>query len=746
MDFSSVSGLVNSATTTVQSVSNAVNMISSGPISALGSLGGGIQSILGNVSNFLKPLSGVSLPIKNPLFNYASYTYVLGLGCLSDYELNHPDTTYQKGNIKNLIAKSANIDPNNRVNTVYGKADFFIDNLEMRSQIGFDGILGNTNVQNFTFTITEPYSMGMFVIACQQLAQSLGHNNWREAPFILTIDFRGNREGGQLDLIKGCSRRIPFSFTNMSMKVTEQGATYQCEAMAWVQSALLDEKTLFKSDAAVRGRTVQEILQTGENSLQATLNKRQQELVRTGAIAVADQYVILFPIDTSSQSGATAGSETENTTGATTTTVDSAQEQDIYKQLGVSRSSVTSLLVQQFDQCNAIGQASLGFDADRRGDTSPPNESDIYDAKTNTFNLGSIKIDPKETEMRFGQDSSIPAAINQVLLMSDYSKAALDPSNLTSEGYRQWWRIDTQVFNISSDANMTLTGTKPKIIVYRVVPYNVHSSRMMPPNTKAPGFSNLKKQAVKEYNYIYTGKNVDILKFEIDIKNGFTTIMGADALALTQDKVTAGANSASDSPNENVQPMPPGNAPSTAPGSAPSTVKYINTLTKSDRGGGGGQETQVTRAARLFQDALSVGTDLYNLDLTIIGDPYYIMQSGVGNYTSSQSQYANLNADGTMNYQNGEVDIMVSFRTPIDINQATGLYSFSQSSRTAPVLAYSGLYCVQEVVSSFKGGQFTQNLKGFRRPQQEGLFEAEPSQLFNPTRTTKPADPGGETE
>ena len=172
-------------------------------------------------------------------------------------------------------------------------------------------------------------------------------------------------------------------------------------------------------------------------------------------------------------------------------------------------------------------------------------------------------------------------------------------------------------------------------------------------------------------------------------------------------------------------------------------MKFINTLTKSDRGGGGGSETQATRAARLFQDAVSTMTDLYNLDITIIGDPYYIMQSGAGNYTSQQSQFSNLNVDGSMNHQNGEVDIEVNFRTPIDINQTTGLYSFSQAgNKTAPVLAYSGLYCVQEVTSTFSQGKFTQNLKGFRRPLQEVEWSADPSKLFSPssTKETKNSD------
>jgi hypothetical protein len=107
-----------------------------------------------------------------------------------------------------------------------------------------------------------------------------------------------------------------------------------------------------------------------------------------------------------------------------------------------------------------------------------------------------------------------------------------------------------------------------------------------------------------------------------------------------------------------------------------------------------------------------------DLEMEIIGDPYYIVQSGQGNYTASATQYSNLNDDGSMNYQNGEVDIIVNFRTPIDINQTSGLYNF-KGSASSPVTQWSGMYSVTDVISTFRDGQFKQTLKGFRRTLQE---------------------------
>ena len=750
MSFDSLSGALNSATNAVSSVaSGASSLLSSGPASALSSISSAVSGLLGGLSSLFKGLpSGVKLPLPNPLFAYASYTYVLSIGCLTDDDLMKPDTTYMIGKRIPLICKSANADPSNRVNTPYGKFDFYIDDLTLDSLIGFEQGSGNTNVTGLTFTITEPYSMGLFIIACQQLAQELGHDNWREAPFLLTIEFRGNTETGQIKNIPGTTRHIPFNFNDMNMIVNEKGAVYSCTAQPCNQYALGDAVANLQSDHSTVGSTVQEILQTGEKSLQAVINQRAQLLVQKGIVPVADEYVIIFPTDPASSSSAffTPDNSSSQDAGATEDP-SSSSSGGVEDVLGLSRSSVNGTLIQSSDDVNAIGAATLISEDKRKGDPQTGKNDAVYDPKSKTFVQGNLTIDSTQTEMKFSQDTNIPNAINQVLLQSDFVKDALDSSLITAEGYRGWWRIDTQVYNNPSSENMAVTGTKPKIIVYRVIPYKVHSSRLVPPNTKAPGLGEggeLEAQAVKHYNYIYTGKNVDILRFEIKVNNGFTQIMGADGLTRTQDVVEESAEGGDPTPQSSpIQPMPPGNPPSSELGVLPTIVKYIGTMTSSDRKGGGGQEGVAQRAARLFQDALQSSTDMIDLDMEILGDPYFIAQSGQGNYTS-EAATTNLNTDGSVNYQDGEVDIKVNFRTPIDLNQTTGLYNFGGSSKSAPVIQFTGLYCVNQVISTFKGGVFKQQLKGFRRPYFEGLEDATPDQMFS-TRRSQP-DPSVDSE
>lgn len=719
-----ITDIVDKATSAVGAVSKTLSSVS-GIAGAASSVAGAI----GAIKNIFTSVPGVKLPLPNVLHNYATWNYVLGFGCLTDKQINDPDNTYKVGQKIALICKSGNADPNNRVSTPYGKFDFFINNLELKSTIGLDA--GNTtNVTNVTFTITEPYSMGMFPISCQAIAQQLGHDNFREAPYVLTIEFRGNTQTGGIVNIPGTIRHIPLTLTDIQMKVTAEGSVYNITAMPFNQGALTDVNALFKNDASITGDTVQSILQTGEKSLQAVVNQKLKDTAKAAKIEIPDEVLILFPIDPSTATSAQAAADNTESTGTATSNGASPQATAVFERLGVTRSTVNQTLVQQAGDCNPIGAADLGFDDSRKGDTPVGKDNRVWDTDKQIFVRGQNTIDVKMSDMKFKQDTDIPNAINQVILNSKFVTDTLDASKLSPEGYRDWWRIDTQIYNIGP--TQTSTGTKPKLIVYRVVPYNVHASRIMPPNTRAPGFASLKQQAVKEYNYIYTGKNIDVINFEININQGFSTIMAADGLEKSQDAKTAAQSGDAADPLKIGSPLGPGNPPSKELGTTPTIVKYTGTLFGSDKKGGGGQETPGNRAARIFMDAVTNGTDLYNLTIKIIGDPYYIVQSGIGNYTAKQTQFSNLNLDGSVNYQNGEVDVFLAFRTPLDINQSTGLYDFGKG-RSAPVIQYSGLYCITNVVSNFVNGQFTQVLTGFRRPQQENLFEATPDKTFNVT-------------
>ena len=125
--------------------------------------------------------------------------------------------------------------------------------------------------------------------------------------------------------------------------------------------------------------------------------------------------------------------------------------------------------------------------------------------------------------------------------------------------------------------------------------------------------------------------------------------------------------------------------------------------------------------------------------MTIMGDPYYIADSGMGNYSAGTTPIINITEDGTMDYQSSEVDVLVNFRTPLDISQ-TGGYDFPRLG-ISPTGAFSGLYQVYMVRNSFSEGVFSQDLKMIRRKNQTGVdTKSEPTSEKNLARDVEVQD------
>lgn len=681
---------------------------------------------------------GLQLPSPNILGNYASYDYIISLSAMTIQDFNYPDTSYKAGKVLPLICKSGHGSPENRVATAYGKFDFYIDQLTFESIIGMANAKA-TNVSTIQFDVFEPYSIGTFILSLQTAAYQAGFENWRDAPFLLTIEFKGNTEVGSIKSIPFAARHIPIRFTTIGMKATEKGCKYNVSGYATQSQALTTQYANLKTDTVIKGKTVQEILQTGPQSLQAVMNTYLEGFVKDKTVAVADKILILFPkednLASKAQPSAGGGSDKQDkaTYNPKQVTSDSAS---IFKKIGVNQSN----LQQAAGDVNILGQASLDYTPNKPGEAAPGNAEVIVDEASGTYTRGKMTANPKEGIMKFPQDVDVPGVINQVLMSSEYPEKALGK---LKDGFRTWWRIDTQVFYIDTKENLKQTGTYPRIIVYRVVPFETHTSKTTAVGTAAQGFDKIKREIVKRYDYIYTGKNTEVINFNIDFSVGFSNVMAADRFKKSQGVTEAAANAKQDVEQEaNIKGIADGKAPNKQAGSTHNSIKHDNLKTDYDgEGGARPGESEAQRAGRIFHKAITNPNDMVVLDLEIWGDPYWIVNSGMGNYTSKPVEgIKDLNKDGSVNWQSSEVDIWVYFRSPLDINQTTGMYDFksanlsgdmSLSSKAAPSIAFSGLYCVNRVTSSFRQGQFRQTLKGFRRPQQENPNKATADQTLN---------------
>ncbi len=675
----------------------------------------------------------------NILEQFTSYTPIFTISALTSDQINFPESSssYKNNQLGQIILRSAAGKPDNRIATAYktsanpsGKYDFYIDNIEIGSLITYDKRTKGTNSTNISFEIFEPYSLGMFMQTLQLAAATVSDQgvavNYTEIPYLLTIEFIGYNSAGNIVPVNDVlNRHIPFTFANMEMEITASGCRYKVTAVPYNESALSDAVNALKSDIKVSGTTVQEILQSGSNSLQRWLNDRSKEMAKQGSETgkeeyVPDEVVIIFPKDGAIISSAVLGDDN----GQPLTTQPGATP-PVQNKLNLNKTSVAalvgntagsiSLLIQNTESLNDIGKSNMGFDLNTGGDSQLRPKDQIQKDPDKPNSRKDNVYDPKDKVFKFSQGTTVVNAITEILLMSEYCKKNVSaPSD--KSGLKKWFRIETQVFNLKPVIGNNNRAKIPRLYVFKVVEYLVHEHRFKPPASKPQGYEQLKKNAVKEYNYIYTGKNVDIITFNIRLNAGMFTTAYADRNALAGSVypqingqgVDRGGQPTSDESNKvsNERGVP----------NAPVGEQYKR---YSNPGGGPNDDYRSLIAKNFYESLLNSQGDMLTAEIEIIGDPYYIADSGMGNFSDIPVNF-NENSNGSMNYQSGEVDIIVNFRTPVDYNGLTGTMDFINGVENT---GFSGLYNVQEVTNNFKSGKFTQTLKAIRRPIQEPAKE-----------------------
>ena len=750
-----INGIANSIEGSIEEIDLAVKEIFplSGDYKTIdaevrGSLGGVVGSAVSG-------MFGGGLPAKNSLEAFASFNYVLTFGCLTSLELNFPDATYRKREPSVIIASTGGGAGANKATTLFetnGRVEYFIDNLQVESLIIPNQKTRQTNATSVEFEVTEPYSMGLFLQTLQVASLRAGHKNYLEAPFIITIDFKGHDDTGRTFTVPRARRMFPFKLADVTFNVNEGGSTYRVSGFPYNEEAFSDSVQATQTDITITGSTVSEMLQSGGQSLSVAMNDRQLELLNAKQLKNADQYIIMFPTADSSASenllgaiqdagGATTKSDSDPSSEATRELTAEQKEKlfetisgiqngqvpadfdaELQKILGiVIKRSDFGETIREFsendDNINSIGSGKIVKSFLDGGETpfGKPAFSEVDD-KPGVFSRGKVQVSDEGRRITFPKGTRIQDVVEEVILLSDYGRdlAFQEPDGF---GMIEWYKVESQVFDVTSTEQVTQTGKPPRVYVYRIVPYKVQISKLTGSTQPSPGIEKLKRQAVKEYNYIYTGQNKDILDFEINFDAAFFNALQPDLGQLNSDQKTgdasrmaAGTSDASPAINDgNTEVIPSEGQSSTRADGSVSSARAV----------GGAAISAESQVARNFNEAIvNSPTDLVSIDFKIMGDPYYIADSGVGNYNASPVEgLLNVNSDGAMNQQSSEVDILMNFRTPLDYNNNGGM-DFPGGG-TQPVGAFSGLYTVLTCANRFSDGQFTQELSCIRRRNQD---------------------------
>lgn len=245
-----------------------------------------------------------------------------------------------------------------------------------------------------------------------------------------------------------------------------------------------------------------------------------------------------------------------------------------------------------------------------------------------------------------------------------------------------WFKISLQATPIKYDPKRNDYAYNIKYIIspYRIAQLN---SKYFP----TPKFTGVQK----EYNYWFTGQNTSVLAYEENINNlYYLTLSGVN---FSNNGTVIGPNS--------------------------EQIKYnFNTRsTENSQGAEGKTNEPVANAA---EQLLNPG-DFRDSTITIVGDPAWIQQGEafVGTPIGSSNYFSAFLADGTINFDAGQVLYRIAFNASGDYDLNTGLQTITglatgsnTATRTGGPGAINRTFVAKECISSFVKGKFTQQLKG----------------------------------
>ena len=643
---------------------------------------------------------------ENVLDTFASYTTLFTLACLKKEELNNPylyrNADFAAGQV---VLSSAGRYDKQRVPTAYGSPEFYIDNVTINTVIAPNEGTGASNAVTINFEVFEPYSGALFLQSLQTAAITSGYANYLDGtPFVLKMDFLGYTQDGRL--FNGVQPKFfVLTLRKCNFTISEGGSKYTVEAVPYNHIAFSNLVNTTFNDVSIVGSTVKELLATGERSLQNTLKEREEKSVKDKLKTLPNIYEIHFPQSSSDPIPGVSP----------TATVDRATVNQSNRAVKVA-TKANSQNDANF-QDNPIGSSSFGFKADSGGAYVAPRADQVYDEKTGKVVRDNVTIDPKSRTFQYAQGQSLIAIMSQAILASEYAAKTISEQP-DEKGQVNWFRIDVQIQLLDYDAKI---GEYQKRFIYRVMPYKVHSSVFTNPNAIPFGYEALEKEIVKQYDYIYTGQNNDLLKFDIELNTAFYT---AIAPSPPQD---AGRSANQDTQSSGQEERNQAQTEEGQAGIQAQASKLGGTKVRQDPNaiklpfGGSGQLKPEEIVANNFHLAfLQNGqANLVNVNIEILGDPYWIVDNGIGGYLPPPGITSQITQDGSANYEAGDIYVYLRFRSPIEPKESAGDYLFV-NEQDSP---FSGIYKVIKCENRFSGGTFRQSLNCVRMPLQASDFD-----------------------
>ena len=646
-------------------------------------------------------------PQMNPLHSYATYTYGVTLYVLSKESYNKlitnsADESWITTGAYSLISSASGHHENRHPEF---REDFYFDGLTAKTIIGMNSQTRASNAIEFSFNIIEPYGITLLdrlMEVCDD--KRIGGGNYVNQPYMLEVNFFGSTELGKPEVpIPNLKKRFPIKIIEIKIKVGAKGTEYICRAVPWSHQAFNETNSTTPVNFEIKASTVGEFFDANVHdnlaqqiktkddqrqsfeSITAQINEAEMSGAMDRVNELSKQYLelkksIATPYSASSYAGAWNAWHQKVVDHRH---VKFANRVKFVIDDEIKNSPIVDPTKLSYSRSNMSLVNNKSAAQDKNAAVSSKTPANGFDPNTMIFNISS--------------GTNVVDVINLVLRNSDYIKSQVvdpltDKADFKKDAKVDYFKIIPKITLLDFDP---LRNEFSREITYYIKKYSYV-------NTKHPNLPYGKVDgAVKEYNYIYTGKNIDILDLQIDFDTAYYT---SKIVNRNTAEATSGAILASDG-NET--------APDTAqkaPGAgtvAPVTVVPIN-------GDGSAQSTGADTAKTvLVANAMksiysSSRGDMLNVKMKILGDPHFIKQDDI--YVTPDdpaATNATMINNGTLNLDRGEIFCTLNFRSPTDMDDATGLAKFNPKYKESK---FSGYYRVLVVDNEFKGGQFVQTL------------------------------------
>lgn len=673
-----------------------------------------------------------SLP--NPLHDYDSYTYCLSWHLMNIFDFNKVVDDPQRRYIpKNVLISSAGRFQG-LARSPYFTEDFYFDNLKMTTIIGAGKRNKSSNVIEVNFTIIEPLGFTLFnkIVKAAELVNG-ANGNYMKMPYMLQIDFFGIKNGdiGETP-ISNLTKHIPITIIGIKTKVSARGVEYSVNAVAFNHSAFNNVFVRSPADFNIRASKVVEVFGSGDTDStsddvlkaaqeKADLERQESDLIKDfGADVIGGQEGADLRAAQNTLKSKIASVGPFKISGFTDGI--NAFNKDLKRRGSINRVSTVKVV---FDP--EIGNSEI-YPTDSPVSASAAASTDnntVKDQKAaiqaNLTNKGKIKFDSGQITIPAG--TSITDLIDWAIRNSKWMERQLydptadsDKKSQTGNQLKdplQWVKIIPKI-KFSKEGYDPSTSYYSLDITYYVKPWRVNSKLPTGPLGKTPGY-------VKEYNYIYTGQNSDILDMQIDFdmlyyqqmtanRNKRKTTMTAPAAGDPEVYYeNNGESSSTSGPVSDVQKSGPIVIPQSKV--QPIPVAYTSNDIRYMNRQGGNQAASVTGSD--LQKNLFKG-DMISVKLKIVGDPHFIKQDDVFFGQDEITPSGLLTRNNSLWMDNSELYVYVRFKSPMDYDESLGLAIPSGQSYSESEL--SGVYRIITVDNEFRGGVFTQVLDLARLP------------------------------